>query len=395
MYFILLLLIPTLSFSTDLQTQTLDLPLPPVNHRGKILNLSAAPGSGAFHPKNDPDVVYLITDRGPNLNEKQAKEILGVDIRGGSYLFPTPSYSPTIYKLKLEKNSYKVLETIEIQDEQGQKITGLPNSSTETAFNMDGKILDDAPKGLDPEAIVKLNDGTFYISDEYLPSIIHLDATGKILKRLIPGKELPAILGKRKINHGIEALALSPDQKYLYYAMQSSLNHPDGKLFKNSRVVRMFRLNLAKQMTDRQYAYLLDEAKTFRDDASTDQDDVKLSEMSMIDKDRVLVLERVNKTTKLYVTKVRSLTYVLKPKWNDELNKPALEELDEKELQKEKIVLLPKKLVWDSADLTAKFPSKIEGMTHLGKNEWLFINDSDFGITGEATRILRMTLPLR
>ncbi len=396
MHIILILLFPTLAFSFETQVQQMELPLTKVTNHGKSLTLSVGFGSGAFHPIDEPDILYFVTDRGPNLSEKLAKKVLAVDIQDKKgKIFPTPTYTPTIYKVKLKNDGFEILETIQIKDENGNKISGLPNPNNEVGFGMDGKPLPFDAKGLDTESIVKLKDGTFYVSDEYLPSIVHIASDGKILQRLIPGKELPAILSKIKSNRGIEAMALSPDEKYLYYAIQSPLRHPNDEVLQTSRITRVCRLNLQEQKTDQQYAYALDEAKTFRDDNETNQEEVVLSEMAMVDDNQILMLERIEKTTKIYLTKINSKTHDLKPKWSDELTKPALEELNEKSLKKQKITLLPKKLMLDSVEANPKLPIKIEGLTYLGNNEWLLINDNDFGITGEKTQLIRIKLSMQ
>lgn len=364
-----------------------------ITNNGKTLTLSIGLGSGAFHPMSEPDIIYLISDRGPNIPDTQAKDLLGVDLKDQKgKVFPVPTFTPTIYKIKLNETGYQILETLEIKDEHGEKITGLPNPGTEKGFDLQGKIIADDPKGLDTEAIVKLKDGTFYVSDEYLPSLVHIASDGKILKRLTPGKELPLIITKRRINRGIEAIALSPDEKYLYYSMESPLENPNDKVLTHGRLTRMFRLNLKTQTTDQHYLYQLDEAKTFRDDSTEDQRTVKISEMAMIDKNHILILERIEKTSKLYAVNIHSTKYELPSKWSEKITSPTLEELDEEKLKQNEIYLLPKKLVLDSATVSPKLPLKLEGMTYLGNNEWLLINDNDFGITGETTQMIRIKL---
>jgi hypothetical protein len=53
-------------------------------------------------------------------------------------------------------------------------------------------------------------------------------ADGRVRERWNPGT-LPAIAGKRQLNRGFEAIALSPDESWLYLAFQSPLAHPDVK----------------------------------------------------------------------------------------------------------------------------------------------------------------------
>lgn len=57
-----------------------------------------------------------------------------------------------------------------------------------------------------------MNDGSFWISDEYGPHIVHFSAEGIELERMSPhgmttnGRKIPAVLAKRRANRGITAL---------------------------------------------------------------------------------------------------------------------------------------------------------------------------------------------
>ena len=94
--------------------------------------------------------------------------------------------------------------------------------------------------GLDTEGLVRLKNGDFWVAEEYSPSILKVDPSGKVVKRFVPqGLELPgadypivealpAVYGKRKINRGFEGLALSPDEKTLFLVLQSPLLNPDA-----------------------------------------------------------------------------------------------------------------------------------------------------------------------
>jgi len=383
------------AFFNEKSIQTMVLDLKKIEINGKNLTLTIGPGSGAFYSTNEKDIVYLLTDRGPNIPHDQTKDILGLDLKGKKgKVFPVPDFTPSIYKIRLSQNTHQILKVIEIKNEEGKKITGLTNPNTEEGFDVTGKTLPNDPQGLDTESIVVLKNGNFYVSDEYLPSIVHINSDGRILKRLKPGIELPAILKKRKVNRGIEAMALSPDEKFIYFSMQSPLAHPNQSVLEHARALRIFRLNIKTQKVDRQYAYLLDHVKSFLDDHTNDQQEVKVSEMAMVDQNHILVLERVEKTTKLYSIDISSDNSNLESKWNDEKTTPTLEELDEEGFKNENIFYLSKKLVLDSSNVSPKLPAKLEGMTYLGNYEWLLINDNDFGITGEVTQLIRIKLPV-
>ncbi len=89
---------------------------------------------------------------------------------------------------------------------------------------------------LDPEAIAFRPDGTFYISDEYAAGIYYFDATGRqigviqTVNALLPrnaagvidfNSVTPGVVGRRN-NQGLEALALTPDNKKLVTILQSA-----------------------------------------------------------------------------------------------------------------------------------------------------------------------------
>ena len=96
---------------------------------------------------------------------------------------------------------------------------------------------------------MRLADGTFWIGDENGPSIAHFAADGRMIVRHVPqGTEgefagarydvkgtLPAILAKRAINRGIESMAVSPDERFLYFIMQNPLANPDVKTYQQAK----------------------------------------------------------------------------------------------------------------------------------------------------------------
>ena len=105
------------------------------------------------------------------------------------------------------------------------------------------------------------------VADEYGPSLVHVDRTGKVVKRYIPeglklegvdylvAHALPAIYGKRKINRGFEGLTLSADEKTLYVALQSPLLNPDPKTGNASRNTRVLVFDIAGEEVTAEYVY--------------------------------------------------------------------------------------------------------------------------------------------
>ncbi|MGO1744356.1 MAG: esterase-like activity of phytase family protein, partial [Psychrobacter sp.] len=180
-----------------------------------------------------------------------------------------------------------------LKDSTGNPISGLPNpkalgGTNEVPYDVNGQPMTINPSlpfdtvtnpiktdinGLDPEGLTALTDGSFWISDEYGPHLVHYDAEGIEVERINPfandernnvmvdGKPvlLPAEFTKRRTNRGMEALTVTPDQTTLVGIMESSMDNPDqsGRL---SNLTRMVTVNLVSGQI-KQYLYRLDAAQ--------------------------------------------------------------------------------------------------------------------------------------
>lgn len=406
----------TMSFeSTDpkLQLGTVEFP------GGKTLELRVGIGSALFHMPGDPaDEFYALTDRGPNIDCSASAEITGIATDkacGGddkAKLFPRPDFAPAIVKLKLgQDGSFATTEWIELRDSAGKPISGLSNplkaAKTEAAYDVQGKSLPLDPNGLDTEGLVRLKDGTFWIGEEYGPSLVHVAADGKIIERLVPaGLEadlaganykvtgaLPALLLKRQLNRGIEGIAIAPDESALFAIVQNPLANPDADAFKKAAATRIIQLDLASQTVVGEFVYALDSHTTFKNDAKADkQSDVRISELSATGPDQLIVLERIAKTTKLYAIDLSAATNILGTAWDDAATAPSLEQIAAADLAASGITPVTKKLWLDSSE-HPELPSKVEGFALIEGGQLVLINDDDFGIEGATTKIVRLTMP--
>jgi len=150
----------------------------------------------------------------------------------------------------------KVEDTILLTDNAGEPMSGLdpaeggvkPAAGAIPALpqTVNGRV------ALDPEAIVLLADGSFFVSDEYGPYIYRFSAGGKMISAIRPPE---AIVPKRKgndhfsanapgagvkkpepanpetgrqNNQGFEGLALTPDGKQLVAILQSATRQDGG-----------------------------------------------------------------------------------------------------------------------------------------------------------------------
>ena len=376
---------------------------------GKTLKLTVGIGSGAWRgPKDPPNVLWTVGDRGPNIACSEMKEIAGVDfapckgVQNGR-VYPTPSYAPSIYRVMLtDDGSFRVTDVITLKDRDGHPLSGMLNpfktAATENAMDGRGKPLPRELNGFDAEGIVRLADGTFWIGDENGPSITHFATDGRMIVRHVPaGTEgefagaryevkgsLPAILAKRAINRGIESMAMSPDERFLYFIMQNPLANPDVKTYQQAKNVRLFKIERASMNVVGEYVYTLDDPASFRRDPSKRQNDPRISELMAIGLDRLIVLERTEQTTKLYEVALADGSNIAGTKWDDAATMPSLEQTD---LAVAKLKPVPKLLRLDTAEVP-KVVGKTEGMALLGDGALVLINDDDFGIAGGRTQIV-------
>lgn len=231
----------------------------------------------AAHPSN-PNQFYGLTDRGPNSDFKGSL--------GEGKQFLVPNYSPKIGLFEVEADGQirKVKEII-LKDRNGVPVSGLPNpkafgGTNEIPYDISGEPMTVNPSqpydpvtnpvktdlnGLDPEGLAALEDGSFWISDEYGPHLVHYDAQGVEIERINPFAEdsrnnlvingqqllLPQEFAKRSTNRGMEALTITPDQSTLVGVMESSMDNPNksGRL---STLTRMVMISL-KNGTIKQY----------------------------------------------------------------------------------------------------------------------------------------------
>ncbi len=387
---------------------------------GKTLKLNVGLGSAAFRsPADPPGVIWTLTDRGPNIDCADAQALTGrstAQICAGdtnAKIFPLPAFTPTLYKLHIGANgAVAVLAALPLKGTSGKPITGLPNplahATTEAAYDISGAVIAPDPSGLDTEALVRLPDGSFWIGEEYGPSLLEVGPDGTIRRRLVPaGVEadlatadypvegvLPAILAKRQINRGIENLALSPDGAFLYVLLQSPLANPDKAAFARSPLSRLLKLERATGKLVGEYVYPEDPPNSFHADKlkkDAQQGEVRMSEMTAVGPDRLLVLERIAKTTKLYLVDLKGAVPV-PSRFDDPATRPTLEQIPLEAFAANELVPLVKTPILDGADLK-HMPTKIEGMALMSDQDLVLVTDSDFGIDGAPTQMLRLHFP--
>ncbi|THV61871.1 esterase-like activity of phytase family protein [Chryseobacterium candidae] len=339
-------------------------------------------GSGAAaHPTRKGEF-YVITDRGPNTDFQNGKKFLA------------PNFTPTIMHFKINADgNIEVIKYIKLKNPYGQTITGLPNpvgmgSTGEIAYDASGNILGTDKYGLDSESIVAAADGTFWVSDEYGPHIVHYSADGMEMERISPigvdtgPRKLPAVLAKRRANRGMEGLCITPDGRTLVGTIQSMMLVPSKALATNTTLTRIVTFDIITGQT-RQFLYR-------QDGGASDS----VCDITALSNNEFLVIERDGNfgsqggIKKVYRINLSNASDVNGADINAvdgmKINGKSLEQCSWDEISNAGIKPVTKTL---AVDLVAKLGyehDKFEGIVYLGNNKLAVFNDDDFGVVDDG-----------
>ncbi|RYE13233.1 MAG: esterase-like activity of phytase family protein, partial [Sphingobacteriales bacterium] len=359
-------------------------------------------GSAVAVDPNEPDVFYMLTDRGSNVAGTAANSII----------IGKRDFDPQIGKFRLKDGKLYLEQVIDLKNSAGGKLNGLPNpegmgASGETAYDLEGKVIAPSADGIDSEGLVRMPDGSFWISDEYGPHLAHFDASGKTIERINPfgtgtgGRKIPAVFKTRRANRGMEGLAITPDGKTLVGMMQSPMYNPTKAAVGNSVVLRILTFDIATAAT-KQYAYVMD-----------DKSLTGVSDIVAINATTFLTLERdglfagnatspatVKKVYKIDLSEATDISDATDGANGKLYGGKTVEELnDVAGLTAAGIKPVTKVL---AVDLLKDLPAgvyphdKAEGMAILPGNLLVISNDDDFGVvdngaSGFAQKILPLT----
>lgn len=196
-------------------------------------------------------------------------------------------------------------------------------------------------------------DGTFWVSDEYGPFLMHFSSDGYCLEMRSPfNYGIPEVYACRRPNRGMEGLCANRSGTLLYGALQSPIADSVDYAPKNS--VPLCAISLEGNDV-REYAYPLDKGAE------------GVSALACLNDSTLLVLERDGR----FPINGKALKRVYKVVLPDCIpNKPFL---------------LSKELV---ADLMVGIPDyphdKAEGLAVIGDSVIAVANDDDFGITADC-----------
>lgn len=355
-------------------------------------------GSSMQQDPVDKSVFYLMTDRGPNVTGTIANSIV----------IATPDFHPQIGKFRLKGTQLILEDVLTLKDQNGKELDGLPNppnagATGEIAFDLNGNQLPASEGGLDSEGFTLAPDGTFWVSDEYGPHIVHFDRTGRTLERINPfgtgkgGRKLPLVFARRRPNRGMEGLTITPDGKTLVGIMQFPLYNPSSAAIAGSLAIRIVTFDISSGKT-KQYVYLMENANL-----------QAVSEITAIDAKNFLVLERgsefgtdanrgsiIKRIYKISLNGATDISDAANSAGGKLYGGKTVEELkDAATLAANGITPVTKTLVSDlMTDINPVYPhDKAEGLCIINSKLIAVSNDDDFGITGSNGVYQQKILP--
>ena len=371
-------------------------PCPVLTGVGNVKVYGGGYGSAVAPAPGKPGYFYLLADRGPNF------------ALNGGISFPIPDFNPQIGLFKVTNGTLARTKVIGLKDENGQPLSGRPippgtGSTGEIAFDVNGNLLPLDPNGVDSEGLVALADGTFWISDEYGPFLLHVDADGRTLARVGPGGtagSLPVVLAKRRVNRGMEGLTMLPDGVTLVGAMQSPLDgNPTRPSGSQPTFNRLVFYNTQTGAT-KQLLYPLDLGSLL------------ISEIASLTNHTLLVLERdgnfpggsgiIKRVYKIDITGATDMNGATPLADTDGYNLltgpgagKTIEGASAADIAASEVVPVSKELVLDIVASDPGFPhDKAEGIAVVDAHTIAVTNDDDFGVTDDGNGLIQKILPL-
>ncbi|MBN2894297.1 MAG: esterase-like activity of phytase family protein [Campylobacterales bacterium] len=342
-------------------------------------------GSGLAASQSEPNLLYALTDKGPVMRcgdtQKIAlKTICPADASADDIVMLKPNFVPSIFvfDLDLDQKQTQLRSILPLMDQGGKVLSGRSHPKLavhQRAFDVMGNEVAYDPDGIDPRGIVRMSDGTFWVSDASVASILHVNADGKSLKRLVPAgmqndfnasrcpvqDVLPSELSTVAPNQGLHGITANTAENMLYFVSRTPL-FIDKNTSGTSRYLRLYEMPIQNPQGASSYLYRLDDA------------DAGVVELSLSPEGDLLVMERLLASTRIYKTALQESAKITS---GADLNK---------------ITPMAKTLLFDSATATEVFPSTLEGMTRIWNGSYLLINNNGYHLEGETTILKTITL---
>lgn len=380
---------------------------------GGLSDLSPLPGTAAMPGSSSPASgtlqFWALTDRGPNGTVETPA--------GKRRTLLDPDFAPSIVRIDIVArdaseaagdvaiDAARVGLVLPLADAGGQPLSGRPNGVGRDEPILDhvsGATIPADPDGIDSEGLLRLRDGSFWVAEEYRPSLLRVAADGRGLVRYVPAGEsipgagmevrdvLPAAYAGRRDNRGFEALAASPDESLLWVLLQSPLERPAPQAGAATGNVRLLAFDPAAGRPAAEHVYRLgDPSDPDFNSRGAPPADGKLSAMAALSRERLLVLEQAEGgLARFYECDTSAATDTLA--WAAARPTESVEAV--LDLRAAGIVAVSKRLVADlgpllpamsrhvHGDVASAPPLKLEGIAILGPRHVAIVNDNDFAL---------------
>ena len=312
-------------------------------------------------------------DRGPDAGSDEQ----------GNRIFLLPELQPQLVRFELDpQDGLEISDRIFLTQADGTPLTGLPNLpelDPDTPIDEAGNLLEFAPLGADLEGVVRVPDGTYWLADEYRPSLYHFTEDGTLIERYVP-KGLPPEVGtpafhevysQRQPNRGFEAIAYQDGKVYGF--IQSPIDNPASA---ETATVRILEFD-PETNTVGEYLYIQDNVGGGSD---------KIGDAVALDEGEFLLIERDSNTGEdslknIYRINLKNATNVTDLPPGTLAAGETLESLTPEQLAQKGIQPVTKELYADLADLGYTFTDKPEGLALVDPTTVAVLNDNDFGET--------------
>ena len=341
--------------------------------------------SDLYHdPRDGVNVFWTVPDRGPTI----------AGDRGTTHL--VPDYNPALVKLMADPSGSAVLQQIPIVTAEGQPVSGLPNEGDAPPVGPDGTPLAFNPNGLDPEGIVRVADGTFWLAEEYGPSLVHLSRDGHVLERWMPhgrrlrgaaypvAEVLPAALSRRRADQGLESLAATGEGRFLYTMMEGPLSPASPG--ESPRPVRVLQVDTLLARTVSQWVYLPEAPPEGASDVRS-----RVTALSFLNSGTLLAVEETGAGPRLYSLDLGAATSVLGGAYDPPAGS-AFDDMDARGLARAGIRPVPKTLVLDLGRVAGP-ESRIEGLAIVNADTLSISTDDGHGLESPRT-LLALEAPV-
>jgi hypothetical protein len=158
-----------------------------------------------------------------------------------------------------------------------------------------GRVLTGAD--FDVESIVQLDDGTFWVGEEFGPYLLHFDAQGRLMSRPVRHPVLRAPQNPQNTtqnpanlpsSRGFESMARNGDGTLLYVTTEASINSEPDK-----RILEIYEFDTRlERYTGKSWRYAKDSSDSITGGTGNTTNIFVTGDMAHIDRDRYVMIER-------------------------------------------------------------------------------------------------------